>query len=133
MFRDLVGSIAWHTAQERRFVQESWLTFKDHLLQAQEWSLLTCKDGTVGLRKAKTLLKLNLVKDIKIYKKGILQVYKQQQESCGKCLPAAKWGMGPVTKNTEKVKEFSVHFASQSFNGNSKPLKPVRKSGARKT
>lgn len=25
--------------------------------------------------------------------------------------------MGPVTKNTEKVKEFSDHFASQSFNG----------------
>lgn len=75
LFRDLVESIAWDTAPEG-FVQESWLTFKDHLLQAQEQSFLTStkpsKDGMVGFRKAKALLKWNLLKDMKVNKKGNL-------------------------------------------------------------
>lgn len=38
-FRDLLGKIPWKTVLERRGVQESCCIFKDHLLQAQEWSI----------------------------------------------------------------------------------------------
>lgn len=47
--------------------------------------------------------------------KRLLQVYQQQQESYGKCMPAANWGMGPGD-NAEKVKELNAFFAS-AFNG----------------
>ncbi|GAB0181454.1 hypothetical protein GRJ2_000610700 [Grus japonensis] len=36
LFRDLLGRIPWDKALEGRGAQESWLVFKDHLLQAQE-------------------------------------------------------------------------------------------------
>ena len=36
LFRDLLGQVAWGKALEGRGVQESWLIFKNHLLQAQE-------------------------------------------------------------------------------------------------
>ena len=35
-FRDLLGRIPWDKALEGRWAQDSWLVFKDHLLQAQE-------------------------------------------------------------------------------------------------
>ncbi|KFV20211.1 hypothetical protein N340_01073, partial [Tauraco erythrolophus] len=36
LFRDLLGRVQWDEALEGRGAQESWLIFKDHLLQAQE-------------------------------------------------------------------------------------------------
>ncbi|GAB0181438.1 hypothetical protein GRJ2_000609100 [Grus japonensis] len=36
LFRDLLGRVPWDKALEGRGAQESWLVFKDHLLQAQE-------------------------------------------------------------------------------------------------
>ncbi|GAB0204737.1 hypothetical protein GRJ2_002939300 [Grus japonensis] len=36
LFRDLPGRIPWDKALEGRGAQESWLVFKDHLLQPQE-------------------------------------------------------------------------------------------------
>ena len=36
LFRDLLGRIPWDTALEGRGAQESWLIFRDHLLQVQE-------------------------------------------------------------------------------------------------
>ncbi|KAK4824035.1 hypothetical protein QYF61_009626 [Mycteria americana] len=36
LFRDLLGRVPWDTSLEGRGAQESWLIFKDHLLQAQE-------------------------------------------------------------------------------------------------
>ncbi|XP_062425881.1 uncharacterized protein LOC134137198 [Rhea pennata] len=36
LFRDLIGGISWVKALEGRRVQESWLVFKHHFLQAQE-------------------------------------------------------------------------------------------------
>ena len=44
LFRDLFGRISWDMALGRRGVQESWLIFKDHLLQAQEWSMPTSRN-----------------------------------------------------------------------------------------
>jgi len=36
LFRDLLSRVPWDKALEERGAQESWLIFKDHLLQAQE-------------------------------------------------------------------------------------------------
>ncbi|GAB0183107.1 hypothetical protein GRJ2_000776000 [Grus japonensis] len=36
LFRDLLGRVPWDKALEGRGAQDSWLVFKDHLLQAQE-------------------------------------------------------------------------------------------------
>ena len=36
LFRDLLGRVPWDKALEGRGAQESWVIFKDHLLQAQE-------------------------------------------------------------------------------------------------
>ncbi|KFV20591.1 hypothetical protein N340_07832, partial [Tauraco erythrolophus] len=36
LFRDLLARVQWDKALEGRGAQESWLIFKDHLLQAQE-------------------------------------------------------------------------------------------------
>jgi len=35
LFRDLLGRVPWYKALEGRGAQESWLKFKNHLLQAQ--------------------------------------------------------------------------------------------------
>jgi len=36
LFRDLLGRVPWHKALEAKGAQESWVIFKDHLLQPQE-------------------------------------------------------------------------------------------------
>ncbi|KFM05090.1 hypothetical protein AS27_03707, partial [Aptenodytes forsteri] len=36
LFRDLLGRVPWDKALEGRGAQETWVIFKDHLLQAQE-------------------------------------------------------------------------------------------------
>ena len=41
LFRDLLGRVPWDKALEGRGAQESWLVFKDHLLQAQERCIST--------------------------------------------------------------------------------------------
>jgi len=47
-FRDLLGKIPWERAMQRREVRESWLIFKDHLLQAQECSMPTSRNKQRG-------------------------------------------------------------------------------------
>ncbi|KFV06959.1 hypothetical protein N340_13909, partial [Tauraco erythrolophus] len=41
LFRDLLTRVQWDEALEGRGAQESWLIFKDHLLQAQERCIST--------------------------------------------------------------------------------------------
>ena len=43
LFNDLLGRLPWDKALEGRGAQESWLIFKDHLLQAQGQSIPTIK------------------------------------------------------------------------------------------
>ncbi|KFV01109.1 hypothetical protein N340_07767, partial [Tauraco erythrolophus] len=45
LLRDLLGGVQWDKALEGRGAQESWLIFKDHLLQAQEGCIPTKKLG----------------------------------------------------------------------------------------
>ncbi|KFV13114.1 hypothetical protein N340_13029, partial [Tauraco erythrolophus] len=41
LFRDLLGRVQWDQALKGRGAQESWLIFKDHLLQAQKLCIPT--------------------------------------------------------------------------------------------
>ncbi|KFV04577.1 hypothetical protein N340_07601, partial [Tauraco erythrolophus] len=41
LFRNLLSRVQWDEVLEGREAQESWLIFKDHLLQAQEWCIPT--------------------------------------------------------------------------------------------
>lgn len=38
-------------ALERRDVQKGWLAFRNHLLQAKEWSILKSRKSSKGIRR----------------------------------------------------------------------------------
>jgi len=44
LLRDLLGRVPWDKGLEGRGVKESWLIFKDHLLQVQEQCIPTKKE-----------------------------------------------------------------------------------------
>jgi len=50
-FRDLVGKVPWDKALEGRRAQESWVIFKDHLLQAQEKCIPTKRNSGKNIRR----------------------------------------------------------------------------------
>uniref|UniRef100_A0A8B9PGQ4 Reverse transcriptase domain-containing protein n=1 Tax=Apteryx owenii TaxID=8824 RepID=A0A8B9PGQ4_APTOW len=69
LFRDLLRGIPWVRALEGRGVQESWLIFKHHLLQAQERCIPMSRKSSKGGRRpawmSKELLaKLNQKKEV---------------------------------------------------------------------
>ncbi|KFQ76045.1 hypothetical protein N337_12204, partial [Phoenicopterus ruber ruber] len=51
LFRDLLGRVPWDKALEGRGAQESWLIFKDHLLQAQERCIPTKRKPSKNTRR----------------------------------------------------------------------------------
>ncbi|KAK4818694.1 hypothetical protein QYF61_017915 [Mycteria americana] len=51
LFRDLFGRVPWDKALEGSSDQESWLTFKDHLLQAQERCIPTKRKSGKNARR----------------------------------------------------------------------------------
>ncbi|KFV17265.1 hypothetical protein N340_13574, partial [Tauraco erythrolophus] len=51
LFRDLLGRVQWDEALEGRGAQESWLIFKDHLLQAQEQCIPTKRKSSRNTRR----------------------------------------------------------------------------------
>lgn len=69
-----------------RGVQESWLIFMDLLLQAQEWSLLVCKESTKGARRPAWTNK-KILTELK-YKRectritSMIQVIQKKQRHC---------------------------------------------------
>ena len=50
VFRDLLSGNWWHTSLEKRGVQDIWVTFKDHLLQTQEWCVSMRRKSSKGSR-----------------------------------------------------------------------------------
>lgn len=49
LFRNVLKRIAWDIALEKTEIQQSELVFKDHLLQAPQWSISVCsKPGSSG-------------------------------------------------------------------------------------
>ncbi|GAB0180505.1 hypothetical protein GRJ2_000515800 [Grus japonensis] len=51
LFRDLLGRVPWDKALEGRGAQDSWLIFKDHLLQAQEQCIPTKRKSGKNTRR----------------------------------------------------------------------------------
>ena len=53
LFKDLLGRVLWDKALEETSAQGSWLIFKVHLLQAEEWSIpMNKKSGENARRTA---------------------------------------------------------------------------------
>ncbi|KAK4826209.1 hypothetical protein QYF61_006153 [Mycteria americana] len=71
LFRDLLGRAPWDKALEARGAQESWLIFKDHLLQAQERCTPTTRKSSKNARRPAWMNK-ELLDKLK-HKKGSLQ------------------------------------------------------------
>ena len=69
LFKDLLGRTAWDTVLEKRGVQKSWLICKDHLLQAQERSILTSRKSSKGSRKP-AWMNMELLTKLKVTKKN---------------------------------------------------------------
>ncbi|KGL81631.1 hypothetical protein N309_14517, partial [Tinamus guttatus] len=76
LFRELLGVIPWDRVLEGKGVQESWLLFKHHFLQAQDQCIpIREKSSKVGRRPAwmgkELLSKLNVKKSMyRMWKKG---------------------------------------------------------------
>ncbi|KFV00270.1 hypothetical protein N340_10900, partial [Tauraco erythrolophus] len=157
LFRDLLGRAQRDEALEGRGAQESWLIFKDHLLQAQERCIPTkrksgrntrrpawmnkklldqlghknkaykrWKQGQVTweeyraivratrdqVRKAKALIELNLVRDIKGNKKSFYRYVSDKKRSRENVGPLRKEMGDLATWDMEKAEVFSDFFAS---------------------
>ncbi|GAB0209472.1 hypothetical protein GRJ2_003414300 [Grus japonensis] len=81
LFRDLLGRMPWDKALEGRGAQDSWLIFKDHLLQAQEQFIPTKrKSGKKAQRPA--CMNKELLDKLK-HKKGSLQRVEARAGSLG--------------------------------------------------
>ena len=77
LFRDLLGRVPWDTALEGRGAQESWLIFKDHLLQAQERCIPTKRKSGKNTRRPAWMNK-ELLDKLK-HKKEAYRGWKQGQ------------------------------------------------------
>ncbi|KFV20185.1 hypothetical protein N340_14281, partial [Tauraco erythrolophus] len=77
LFRDLLTRVQWDEALKGRGVQESWLIFKDHLLQAQEWCIPTNRKSGRNTRRPAWMNELLL--DQLGHKKKAYRGWKQGQ------------------------------------------------------
>ena len=75
--RDLLGRVPWDKALEGRGAQESWLIFKDHLLQAQERCIPTKRKSGKNTRRPAWMNK-ELLDKLK-HKKEAYRGWKQGQ------------------------------------------------------
>ncbi|GAB0189068.1 mitochondrial enolase superfamily member 1 [Grus japonensis] len=78
LFRDLLGRVPWDKAQEGRGAQESWLVFKDHLLQAQERCIPTKRKSGKNVRRPAWMNK-ELLDKVKVRKEAY-KGWKQGQQ-----------------------------------------------------
>ena len=77
LFRHVLGRGPWDTALEGRGAQESWLIFKDHLLQAQERCIPTKRKSGKNARRPAWMNK-ELLDKLK-HKKEAYRGWKQGQ------------------------------------------------------
>jgi len=77
LFKDLLGSMPWDKALEGRGAQESWLVFKDHLLQAQGQCIPTKKKSVKNTMRP-AWMKKELLDKVK-HKKEAYRGWKQGQ------------------------------------------------------
>lgn len=76
LFKDVITGIPWRIALERE-AQESWLVFKDHLLQTEDGSILTKRKSSENVRKLAWMHKMVLGK--LDHKKKAYRRWKQKQ------------------------------------------------------
>ncbi|KAK4807033.1 hypothetical protein QYF61_000362 [Mycteria americana] len=140
LFRDLLRSVSWDKALEGRGAQECWLTFKDHFLQAQEWSFPTSRKSGKNARRpawmnnellakvkhkkeggsrhkdnvrtAKAYLELNLARDIKDNKKGFCKYISGKRKTGENVGPLLNEIGDLVTQDMEKAEVLNAAFAS---------------------
>lgn len=62
LFRDLLEMIPWDIVLERREIQETWIIFKNDLLQAQQCSIVIFRQTSKGGRKPEWMNKDLLTK-----------------------------------------------------------------------
>ncbi|KFV20689.1 hypothetical protein N340_13269, partial [Tauraco erythrolophus] len=77
LFRDLLARVQWDEALEGRGAQESWLIFKDHLLQAQEQCIPTKRKSGRNTRRPVWMIK-ELLDQLR-HKKKAYRGWKQGQ------------------------------------------------------
>ncbi|KFW07334.1 hypothetical protein N327_01759, partial [Fulmarus glacialis] len=77
LFRDLRGRVPWDKALEGRGPQESWLIFKDYLLQAQERCIPTKRKSGKNTRRP-AWMNMELLDKLK-HKKEAYRGWKQGQ------------------------------------------------------
>ncbi|KFW71682.1 hypothetical protein AS28_14104, partial [Pygoscelis adeliae] len=77
LFRDLLGRVPWDKALEGRGAQESWVLFKDHLLQPQEQCVPTKRKSGKNARRPAWMNK-ELLDKLK-HKKEAYRGWKQGQ------------------------------------------------------
>lgn len=82
LFRNVLKGITWFIALERTEVQQSWLVFKDHLLQALQWSISICRKPGSGSRTPMWIDKTLLTQSK--HKTGACKRWKQGQVGLGK-------------------------------------------------
>ncbi|PKU30268.1 glycerol kinase [Limosa lapponica baueri] len=98
LFKDLLGGIPWAKALEGREVQESWLIFKHHFLQAQDRCIPRSKKSGKGGRKPawmnrELLEKLRWKKKVyRMWKKGLAtwEKYRNAVRVCKDAMRKAK-------------------------------------------
>ncbi|KFM11475.1 hypothetical protein AS27_04032, partial [Aptenodytes forsteri] len=114
LFRDLLGRVPWAKALEGRGAQESWVIFRDHLLQAQERCIPTKRESGKNTRRPAWMNK-ELLDKLK-HKKEAYRGWKQGQvawEEYREIVPAAR-------DQVRKVKALVELHLARDIKGNKK-------------
>ena len=77
LFKGIITGVLWHITVERSGAQESWLVFKDYLLQGKDGSILTNRKSSENARKLAWEHKMFLAK--LDHKKKAYRRWKQKQ------------------------------------------------------
>ncbi|GAB0177051.1 mitochondrial enolase superfamily member 1 [Grus japonensis] len=114
LFRDLLGRIPWDKTLEGRGAQDSWLVFKDHLLQAQEQCIPTKRKSGKNTKRPPRMNK-ELPGEVKCKKKAY-RGWKQEQVAWeeyretvraarDQSSPASALATPPMSQKAKKVGE----------------------------
>ncbi|KFV07940.1 hypothetical protein N340_12902, partial [Tauraco erythrolophus] len=114
LFRDLLARVQWDEALEGRGGQESWIIFKDHLLQAQERCIPTKRKSGRNTRRPAWMSKELL--DQLGHKKKAYRGWKQGQVACEE-YRAIVWPTGDQVRKAKALVELNL---ARDIKGNKK-------------
>lgn len=81
LFKDLLGSILWVRELDGEEAQKSWLTFKHHFFQAEDWCICSSKKSGKGSRRSAWMSK-ELMEKLK-WKKQLYRMWKKGSDYLG--------------------------------------------------